>query len=71
MLPEALGRLTKAVLLGSLAAIFAGIGTACLIQAFAGNDLLLFAALAALTLGIAAVSALGAIIAAAGGNKTT
>ena len=70
MLPEALGRLTRAVLLATVAAVFGGIGTVLVIQAFGGDDVLLYAALAALTLGIAAVAALGAIIAAAG-DKTS
>jgi hypothetical protein len=69
VLPEALGRLTRAVLLATVAAVFGGIGTVMVIQAFGGDDVLLYAALAALTLGIAAVAALGAIIAAAGGDK--
>lgn len=68
MLPEALGRLTRAVLLATIAAIFGGIGTVLVVQAFGGDNAVLYAALAALTLGIAGVAALGAIIAAAGGG---
>ena len=70
MLPEALGRLTRAVLLATVAAVFGGIGTALVIQAAGGDNVVLFAALAALTLGIAVVAALGAVIAAAGHNKS-
>ena len=70
MVPGVLRRLLYSVLLAALAAVFAAMGTVLAIEAFEGGDSsLLYAVFAALTLGLAVVGVLGAVIAAAGANK--
>jgi hypothetical protein len=63
--------LLKAVAFGTAAAIFGAIGTVMVIQAFAGDHVIVYAALAALTLGIAGVAGLRTILAAAGDDESS
>ena len=68
MQQDVLSRLFKAIGLATLAAVLGGIGTALAVKATGGDSVLLYGFGAALTLGLAAVSVLGAVIAAAGGR---
>jgi hypothetical protein len=70
VLPEALSRLLRAVLYATLAAVFGGIGTALAFKAVDDSNIA-YGFLAALTLGLALVGVLAAVIAAAGGRKPT
>lgn len=68
MQPEAVQRLLKAIGLMTMAAIAGGVGTALAFKAIDDGNVL-YGFFAALTLGLALVCALAAIIAAAGGRK--
>jgi hypothetical protein len=63
--PEALQRLLKAIGMATVAAIAGGIGTALAYKAIDDGNVL-YGFFAALTLGLALVAVLGAVIAAAG-----
>ena len=70
MQPDAVQRLLKTLGLATIAAIAGGIGTALAFKAIDDSNVL-YAFLAALTLGLALAAVLGAVIAASGGRKAT
>jgi hypothetical protein len=70
MQPDVLQRLLKAVSLATMAAIAGGIGTALAFKAIDDSNVA-YGFGAALTLGLALVAVLAAVIAAAGGRQPT
>ena len=69
MQPDVVQRLLKAVGLATMAAIAGGIGTALAFKAISDGNIA-FGFFAALSLGLALVAVLAAVIAAAGGRQS-